>query len=132
MRVFDTPLGRMAVAATSRGLARVLLPNEMRAIGTLSAVRARPRKDFNRRERGERRERILWFLKTKSFSAFSAFSAVQSLVEREILQYLAGRRRKFTVPVDLSAAEHESSKFKVQSSKCEEKTNAAARTPFLP
>ena len=76
MRVFDTPLGRMAVAATSRGLARVLLPNEAAA---LRASASSPHPD-------------------------AAAEALAARAEREILQYLAGRRRKFTVPVDLSAA----------------------------
>ena len=76
MRVFDTPFGRMAVAATSRGLTRVLLPNEAAALQA-SGVAAEPDR---------------------------AAVALAARAEREILEYLAGRRRKFTVPVDLSAA----------------------------
>ena len=76
MRIFDTPFGRMAVAATSRGLTRVLLPNEAAALQA-SGVAAEPDR---------------------------AAVALAARAEREILEYLAGRRRKFTVPVDLSAA----------------------------
>ncbi|MCX5655504.1 MAG: methylated-DNA--[protein]-cysteine S-methyltransferase [Planctomycetota bacterium] len=75
MKVFDTPFGRMAVAATARGLTRVLLPAEAAAL-QVSGVFPAP-------------DRVA--------AAFAARA------EREILQYLAGRRRKFTVPVDLSA-----------------------------
>lgn len=76
MRIFDTPFGRMAVAATSRGLTRVLLPNEAAAL-QVSGVAPEPDR---------------------------AAAALAARAEREILEYLAGRRRKFTVPVDLSAA----------------------------
>ncbi|MCX5684658.1 MAG: methylated-DNA--[protein]-cysteine S-methyltransferase [Planctomycetota bacterium] len=76
MELFDTPFGRMAVAATARGLTRVLLPNEAAALRA-SAVAPEPD---------------------------AAAEAVAVRAEREILEYLAGRRRKFTVPVDLSAA----------------------------
>jgi len=75
MRVFDTPFGRMAVAATARGLARVVLPNEAAAFRASAAV---PQSD-------------------------RVAEALAAKAEREILEYLAGRRRKFTVPVDLSA-----------------------------
>jgi len=83
MRVFDTPLGRMAVAATSRGLARVLLPNEAAA---LRASASSPRRA-------------------------GAAEALAARAEREILQYLAGRRREFTVPVDLSGLRSRSGCF---------------------
>jgi methylated-DNA-[protein]-cysteine S-methyltransferase len=76
MRIFDTPFGRMAVAATARGLTRVLLPGEAAA---LRAPAVAPEPD-------------------------RAAEAVAARAEREILEYLAGRRRKFTVRVDLSAA----------------------------
>ena len=76
MRIFDTPFGRMAVAATSRGLTRVLLPTEA-AVLQASAVAVEPDR---------------------------AAAALAARAEKEILQYLAGRRRKFTVPVDLSGA----------------------------
>jgi methylated-DNA-[protein]-cysteine S-methyltransferase len=78
MRIFDTPFGRMAVAATARGLARVLLPNEAAALRA-SAVSPEPDR---------------------------AAEALAARAEREILEYLAGspRRLEFTVPVDLSAA----------------------------
>jgi len=76
MRIFDTPFGRMAVAATSRGLTRVLLPTEAAAL-QVSGVAPEPDR---------------------------AAAALAARAEREILEYLAGRRRKFTVPVDLSAA----------------------------
>jgi methylated-DNA-[protein]-cysteine S-methyltransferase len=67
----------MAVAATSRGLARVLLPNEAAAL----------------------RESV------SSPHPDAAAEALAARAEREILQYLAGRSvGEFTVPVDLSAA----------------------------
>ena len=70
MRIFDTPFGRMAVSATARGLTRVLLPSEAEALRA-SAVAPEPD---------------------------AAAEAVAARAEREILEYLAGRRRKFTVP----------------------------------
>jgi len=76
MRVFDTPFGRVAVSATAKGLTRVLLPNEAAA---LRAPAVSPQPD-------------------------AAAETLAARAEREILEYLAGRRRRFTVPVDLSAA----------------------------
>jgi methylated-DNA-[protein]-cysteine S-methyltransferase len=83
MRVFDTPFGRMAVAATAKGLARVLLPTEAAALLAQSSLR-----------------QVSGVFPEPRPCVAAAF-AVRA--EREILQYLAGRRRKFTVPVDLSA-----------------------------
>ena len=76
MRIFDTPFGRMAVTATAQGLVRVLLPTEAAAL-QVSGVAAEPDR---------------------------AAETLAARAEREILEYLAGRRRKFTVPVDLSEA----------------------------
>jgi len=72
MRVFSTPLGRMAVAASDKGLVRVLLPGEVAAATQACG--------------GPVAERHA------------------AKANREILEYLRGRRRKFTVPVDLSDA----------------------------
>jgi len=76
LRLFDTPVGRMAVAATPRGLARVVLPKEL-AKGGMPTPPLRGHGDHEK----------------------AAAHAVQA--EREILEYLAGRRRAFTVPLDM-------------------------------
>ncbi len=75
VRVFRTPLGRIAVVATARGLARVRLPGEVKKQGPAAM----------RRRNGDPR-----------------VSAVAAQAEHEIRQYLAGRRRRFAVPLDLA------------------------------
>jgi len=69
---FPTPWGRMAAAATAKGLVRVVLP---------------------RQARGEEAGR--------GAPCGPAAKAHAALARREILEYLEGRRREFTVPVDL-------------------------------
>jgi methylated-DNA-[protein]-cysteine S-methyltransferase len=75
MKTFDTPIGKVGIAATPRGLSRVLLPGE--------------------HEKGDN---------TLSRTAADARAAEAHLAqaEREIQEYLAGRRREFTVQVDLT------------------------------
>jgi len=93
MKVFDTPLGRMAVSATARGLTRVFLPNEAEALH-VSAVLLNPRHAGG-------------FIPPHAggFLPDRAAKALAARAELEILQYLAGRSAgEFTVPVDLSAA----------------------------
>jgi len=75
VRIFRTPVGRMAVAATARGLARVRLPAEVEKHGRAAM---RPR------------------------AGDPQAAAVAARAESEIRQYLAGRRRRFTVPLDLA------------------------------
>jgi len=86
MKVFDTPLGRMAVSATARGLTRVFLPN----VGCVLCTHAEVAEALH----------VSAVLPEPDRAA----RALAARAELEILQYLAGRRRKFTVPVDLSAA----------------------------
>ncbi|MCX5671384.1 MAG: methylated-DNA--[protein]-cysteine S-methyltransferase [Planctomycetota bacterium] len=74
---FDTPAGRMAVVATPRGLARVVLPKEL-------AKGGRPTPSL----RGHADQRQA--------------AAHAAKAEREIIEYLDGRRREFTVPVDMA------------------------------
>lgn len=76
VRFFRTPFGRMGVAATARGLARVVLPNQAAA-----ARRAAPRASA-----GQGRA-----------------DALAARAQRQILEYLAGRRRTFALPLDLAA-----------------------------
>ena len=79
VRIFETPWGRMAVAATARGLAHVVLPGKRN--GMVLAHLARLRGSDAPRSA---RTRARW-------------------AEREIREYLRGRRRAFTVPLDLTA-----------------------------
>ena len=91
-RRFDTPLGPMAVIAAARGVRRVLLPPAP-AAGS---------------------EKVSGTLRLKVPDTFSdaapgpasdpAARKMAARAEREIVEYLAGRRRRFTVPADLSAA----------------------------
>jgi methylated-DNA-[protein]-cysteine S-methyltransferase len=74
-RVFSTPCGRFAVLATAEGLARVYLPSEA---AKLPAPSARAAVD-------------------PKAAAFAAQA------DREIRDFLAGRRRDFTVPLDTRA-----------------------------
>lgn len=71
VRRFDTPIGRMTVVASRLGLHEVCLPPE----------------------------EYLPVCFGECTDARAAEIATQA--EREILEYLAGRRREFTVPVDL-------------------------------
>jgi len=78
-RRFDTPLGPMAVIAAARGVRRVLLPPDAAALPPVEGGEPGPTSDPAARKMAAR-------------------------AEREIVEYLAGRRRRFTVPADLSAA----------------------------
>jgi methylated-DNA-[protein]-cysteine S-methyltransferase len=86
MRVFETPVGWMALAATARGLARLVLPGEKMppadedAPGDVLADRLAPADAPQETARAE---------------------AIALRGEREVREYLDGRRRRFTVPVDL-------------------------------
>ncbi len=74
-RVFETPLGRIGVAATARGVVRVMLPNKVAGRGCQpSGASAGAAKAEAHAERAQ----------------------------REIREYCAGRRRRFTVPIHLS------------------------------
>jgi methylated-DNA-[protein]-cysteine S-methyltransferase len=76
---FDTPLGEATVAATERGLVRVMLPNEDRD-GAL--------------------ERLAREVSPRILEA----PARVDRVRRELDEYFAGRRRAFDVDVDLQLA----------------------------
>jgi len=77
-RIFKTPWGRMGVAATARGLVRVVLPGKKnaRALARLATLAGR---------------------ETPRAARAHAWRA-----ERQIREYLGGRRRTFTVPLDLA------------------------------
>lgn len=78
VRMFDTPFGRIGVAATARGLRQVVLPPNPES--QISNARCQSRT----LRRGS-----------------AAAEALAARAEREVRDYLAGRRRAFTVPVDL-------------------------------
>lgn len=79
VRIFETSWGRMGVAASARGLLRVVLPGK----GNGPALRRLPR--------------------LGDYAVSAAAKAHAALAERQIREYLCGRRRTFTVPVDLAA-----------------------------
>ena len=93
LRWFATPVGRMAVVATPRGLARVVLPKELaEGDGSLDVVaRGLAPRVERRGAQGPAPQ-----APDKEAEAHAAQA------EREILEYLAGRRREFTVPVDVA------------------------------
>jgi len=78
-RIFKTPWGWMGVAATARGLARVVLPGKRnaRALARLATLEGR--------------------------QAPRAARAHARQAERQIREYLRGRRRALTVRLDLAA-----------------------------
>ena len=86
MRMFRTPLGLVSVTATARGLVRVVLPEGKRCQEPFSCKAL-----FT----GSEQKRFL--------TPFPAEAeAIAARAQREIREYLAGRRRRFTVPLDLS------------------------------
>ena len=89
MRTFRTPLGLVSVTATAKGLARVILP----------ASDGMPTPHFARRARLPTAQRSMHSTVNDSDPAAEAIAA---RAERQIREYLAGRRRRFTVPLDLS------------------------------
>jgi O-6-methylguanine DNA methyltransferase len=97
----------MAVVATARGLARVCLPKQLAAGGTpeapggtptppLRGHAAGPGKRACPRESGPLRRA------GRGHDRRSAAQRHAATAEREIRQYLAGRRRRFTVPLDMA------------------------------
>ncbi len=74
---FDTALGRMGVAATPLGVARVLLPGDEESPAAYGAFGPRP--------------------------CNPSALAVAEAAARELAEYAAGRRRTFTVALDLDA-----------------------------
>ena len=114
MRTFRTPLGLVSVAATARGLARVVLPGERPAGtknlsqnggchpqtkfgGAVSTIHGTPKRNrLGVAPAGGSSEMVF---KT---SRAPAAEAIAARAERQIREYLAGRRRRFTVPLDLS------------------------------
>jgi len=104
VRVFDTPLGRMAVAATARGVVRVALPgcrDDVAAVArsmttrvprfACQTVRQAATTDCEQSVAPESPDR-------------AEAEAIARQAERELAEYLAGTRRTFAVPVDLGAA----------------------------
>jgi len=78
VRVFETPLGRMAVAASARGVVRVALPGNSKRTTASAALPASEGSD-------------------------PAADAIATHAERQLTEYLAGERRAFSVPMDLTA-----------------------------
>jgi methylated-DNA-[protein]-cysteine S-methyltransferase len=76
LRFFSTPHGRMAVLATPAGLARVFLPNEAAKLGAAAA--------------------------DPCAAADPTAAAHAAQAECEVREFLAGRRREFTVALDTS------------------------------
>jgi methylated-DNA-[protein]-cysteine S-methyltransferase len=76
-RRFDTPFGPMAVLAAARGVRHIFLPPDAAALPPVQGGAPR-------------------------VTSGPAARKMAARAEREILEYLAGRRRKFTVPVDLA------------------------------
>lgn len=76
----DTPFGRLFLAASGRGLCRLALP--------AAAEHAR----FHHWVQQQRRPR-------------SGGAAVLALAAREVQEYLAGDRRRFTVPLEIEGGE---------------------------
>jgi len=81
VRMFDTPFGRIGVVATARGLRQVVLPPNPES--QISNGRCQSR--------------------TLCRGSAPAAGALAARAEREIRDYLAGRRRTFAVAVDLGA-----------------------------
>jgi len=116
VRLFETPLGRMAVAATDRGVVRVALPGCRADVAAIERVgdahprgpdgprtrRASPAAKCPRLDVSSRPDKPAGPHALPSTDA--AAEAVARQAERELTEYLAGRRRTFTVPVDLDAA----------------------------
>jgi len=114
VRVFETPLGRIGVAATARGVVRVMLPNKVAGrsnISLLELVRGPygPRRcavvrggcgDPPRNVCVEPPGRGCRPLRASAGAAKAEAHAERA--EREIREYCAGRRRRFTVTIDLS------------------------------
>lgn len=75
VRVFETPLGCIGVAATARGVVRVTLPNKGAGRGCRSS---------------------------RASAGAARAEAHAARAESQIRQYCAGRRRRFTVTIDLS------------------------------
>jgi methylated-DNA-[protein]-cysteine S-methyltransferase len=74
-RIFDTLLGRMALAADARGVVRVVLPGDADALADIGSP--------------------------LSADAAPDANAVAEQAARELAEYSAGRRRAFSVPVRL-------------------------------
>jgi methylated-DNA-[protein]-cysteine S-methyltransferase len=77
---FQTPLGMIRVAVTTKGLALLTLPAE-----SSEWFERRLKSDFSEYE-------------------ISTGGALNSRVEKQIKEYFAGKRRKFDLPLDLKAA----------------------------
>ena len=80
VRMFDTPFGRIGVVATARGIRQVVLPPNVECQMLNAKCQSRTLR------RGS-----------------AAAEALAARAEREIRDYLAGRRRTFAVAVDLDA-----------------------------
>jgi len=78
VRTFETPWGRMGVAATAQGLARVVLPGFAAGLAPRSKHLAPRKRGGEPADRHARR------------------------AERQIREYLAGKRRRFTIRLDLA------------------------------
>ena len=102
LRSFDTPVGRMAVVATERGLARVYLPKEL-ATGGVSRMRGGMPAPPLRGHAAGAGEHTCPRERRRGHAIRARAERHAARAEREICQYLAGRRRRFTVPLDMTA-----------------------------
>jgi len=114
MRTFRTPLGLVSVAATARGLARVVLPGPGGMATPCCCVAMCSERPHGHAK--AKRDHATLAQATVNGSDPAA-EAIAARAEREIREYLAGRRRpldhvrgrpewvegrRFTVPLDLS------------------------------
>jgi methylated-DNA-[protein]-cysteine S-methyltransferase len=109
IRVFETPLGRMSVAANEKGLVRVTLPGAdvadsgARECCGAAALGGEERRPSARTAEGGGATTGSKARKQDVPRAAGAAQKLAALAEREILDYLAGRRKEFTVAVDLAS-----------------------------
>jgi O-6-methylguanine DNA methyltransferase len=100
VRIFETPWGRVGVAAGPRGIVRLVLPG-LRLRPSPATVKKTPGVFFTNKSAFLAPQTPLFAGKRHQVSFFAA-RRLAIRAEREVGQYLAGRRRRFTVPVDLS------------------------------
>ena len=100
VRIFKTPWGRVAVAARPEGIVRLVLPGPRRRPSP-STVKKTPGVFFTQTP-AVLGSRTPFSSKKRHLVSFFVARRLAIRAEREVRQYLAGRRRRFTVPVDLS------------------------------
>ena len=95
-RTFETAWGRMAVAATARGVGRVVLRAGCGSTRSLVAVLAHTKADRDDPPLPRRARKTHENTRGGERAGRHARRA-----ERQIREYLSGRRRRFTVPLNL-------------------------------